>query len=249
MLEYLLLVFMGPLIMGRIFLFIALFLPCAWSSAQEPKLYVFLPSPIRPHAMQTRLTQAFPEWDILVFGRFREFELQIETVPPAGILTLPVVAENFPDFKQPIKGMRGQNSSEGYVLLSVNQPIQAFALPDQTIGAVDLLGRRKMELLLAKMLGQEKIRVRTVTKYEDLLSLLQFQDVDAILVPKEVIGFYTERSRLNLVVNHLPGLNLELPMIALRKDESQLAKERLTSLLTLNADLKKLLGVDLWQRP
>ena len=50
------------------------------------------------------------------------------------------------------------------------------------------MGRRKMESFLSQKLGVERVRVRTVTKLEDLLSLLQFQDVDAIFVPKSIVN-------------------------------------------------------------
>lgn len=235
--------------MRRILLFILLCLPSIWANAQKPRLYVFMPSPMRPHAMQSRLVKAYPNWDITVFGRFKEFERQLENAPPEAILTLPVVVEQFAEFETELVGARAGRAQEPVVLLSVNQAIVPSAPFNNPIGVVDLLGRRKMEALLSQKLGVERVKVRTVTKLEDLLSLLQFQDVDAIFVPKSIVDFYKERSRLRLVVNDLSGASLGLPVVAVHTQRTKATQGDLKSFFELDDKLKNLLGVDLWQRP
>lgn len=235
--------------MRHILLFIFFFLPCTAVLAQPPKLYVFLPSPMRPHAMQARLTKSFPKWDVTVFGRFREFERQLKTATPDAIITLPVVAGEFDTFTTWASGIRSGRTDEPYVLLSVNQAVPRSSLDTTTIGAVDLLGRRKMESFLSQKLHTDNIRVRTVTKLEDLLSLLQFQDVNAVFVPTTFINYYLERSRLNLIVNDLSDTTVGLPVLSVLQNTNQAYPKLLDRLLILDDNLKKLLGVDLWQRP
>lgn len=235
--------------MRRFLLFMLLCMPGVWGDAPKPRLYVFLPSPMRPHAMQSRLIKAYPKWDITVFGRYKEFERQINNAPPDAILTLPVVADQFKTFQIKLKGARSGKADETCVLLSVNQAISPLATLNNPIGVVDLLGRRKMETFLSQKLGVEKVRVRTVTKLEDLLSLLQFQDVDAIFVPKSIVEYYRERSRLNLIVNDLSSASIGLPIVAFKAATVGEAESGIDNLINLDEKLKELLGVDLWQRP
>jgi len=235
--------------MRRLLLIIFLSLPTVMGYAQKPRLYVFLPSPMRPHALQNRLAKAIPEIQITVFGRFREFERQIENATPQAILTLPPVASQFDRFQIGLQGIRSGKGAEPYVLLSVNEPFIPSSDAQAPIGAVDLLGRRNMENFLAYQLSVDKVRVRTVTKLEDLLSLLQFQDVNAIFVPQSIVKYYRERSRLNLIVNDLSNANIGLPVLAFRRSKSGDHAITIKGFRNLDDNLKKLLGVDLWQRP
>ena len=235
--------------MRRFLLILFMSLPAVLGYAQKPRLYVFLPSPIRPHALQTRLAKAMPDIQVTVFGRFREFERQIETAPPEVILTLPPVVNQFDLFEIDLLGVRSGSEDEPYVLLTVDQAYKPASDVQEPIGAVDLLGRRNMEHFLALKLGFDKVRVRTVTKLEDLLSLLQFQDVNAIFVPQSIVSFYQERSRLNLIVNDIFNAKVGLPVLAFHRSKSGDHAIAIKGFRSLDDNLNKLLGVDLWQRP
>ena len=78
---------------------------------------------MRPHAMQSRLVKAYPKWDVIVFGRFKEFERQLKNASPDAVLTLPVVINQFENFQIRLKGARAGKAMEPCVLLSVNQAI------------------------------------------------------------------------------------------------------------------------------
>lgn len=235
--------------MQRLLLIVLVSLPTVMGYAQKPRLYVFLPSPMRPHALQTRLAKAVPNTQVTVFGRFREFERQIKNAPPDAILTLPPVAAQFDQFDIGLRGVRSGKENEPYVMLSVDKAFDPPTSGQEPIGVVDLLGRRDMEQFLALKLGLQKVRVRTVTKLEDLLSLLQFQDVNAIFVPQSIVDFYMERSRLNLIVNNLSDVKIGLPVLAFHHSESGDHAITIKGFRDLDDNLKNLLGVDLWQRP
>ena len=67
------------------------------------------------------------------------------------------------------------------MLISVDQPASLADKP--VIGVVDILGRKKMPNFVSEIVNT-KTKVKRVAKPEDLLSLLQFKMVDAILLPK-----------------------------------------------------------------
>lgn len=243
--------------MKRIFLWCLLIggLPALCLGQQRPKVYAFLPSNVRPHALQTLMAREAPDVDITFFGRFREFEVQVLQNKPDAVLTFPMVVEYMSQseslgFKPLIQGVKDQKAVEAYVLLAVDRQIEVGAIDQTAIGVVSLMGRRQMGHYLADKFKVGKISIKTVTKLEDLLSLLQFEDVDAILVPESRLEYYKQRSKLNLVITRLPDVSYRLPVMFVSpqlKEESQ--KTLREALEKLEPKVSNLLGVDQWQNP
>ncbi len=55
------------------------------------KLYVFYPTVVRPHILQKKLSEACPDFEITVFGRFADFKAKVELDKPHALLTKPDV--------------------------------------------------------------------------------------------------------------------------------------------------------------
>ncbi len=187
--------------------------------------------------------------DISVFGRYREFKSQLMSRPPDAFLSLEPVVHNHQDFKEVLAGTLKGTREEEYVFLSVNNPVNLRNLDQMTFGVIDLIGRGPMSDLLSEKLKIEKPSIKTVTKFEDLLSLLQFQDVDAIFVPESKIEYYERRTRLSLKTTRLPNVAIGLPVLAVNNQNAKSTRVLIDAILSLNQDLNSKLGVDRWVQP
>ncbi len=226
---------------------------------QRPKLYVFLPSEIRPHAMRSALDNACPNLEIIVFPRYREFRDKISKSPPDAILalkpvtdkTLALINEQLSikemGFHEALTGTLNGKSEEPYVFLS-EKAVKLNALEEIIIGAVDLLSRPEMPRFIGSLFDKPKLRVRSVTKLEDLLSLLQFQYATAILVPASKVSYYTSKSKMALGVTELPNVKLGLPVLLVHKMDTKREKILLDSFLNLENNVNLKLGVHEWSR-
>lgn len=234
----------------RIFLFLALQLTVmSVAFSQKPKLYVFLPSNIRPYSMEKTFNAACDQLSIQVFGRSRDLRKSVDSLPPDAILTPSAVATSgvFNDFRKALSGSRGSSTEEDYVLVSVNQGVNLDEIPSLAIGAVDLLGRRQMQGFVSRHLGDRKPRkIEPVTKLEDLLTILQFQDVDAIFVPKYLVeSYYRKRSKMQLVITELPS-KVPLPVLSIKSDDPDKLAKLEACLKNMSSQVNLKLGVDKW---
>ncbi len=225
--------------------------------SQKPKLYVFLPSEMRPHALRSMLEKECPQLEIKVFPRYREFRDGVAAAPPDAILSLePVIDYTLKLRKESlgandasnilIEGVRDDKKDEPYVFLS-DKDLGEKPFHEITIGVVDLLGRREMaELLGEKLKTEEKLHLRTVTKLEDLLWLIQFQYVDAIFVPEAKISYYEIKSQIELIKTPLSGVRVGLPIIATLNSGSEKNDVIVESFKKLSSSSKTKLGVQSW---
>lgn len=178
-----------------------------------------------------------------VFGRFRDFEDALATRKPDAILALqPLLA--MLSMTPTLQGLRGDRDWESYVLMSDESA--ADGGPDaKVIGVVDLLGRTGTQQLVTRLLGKSTVELRRVTKFEDLLPLLQFSAAGAVLVPGEAVGSISERSRLRLRVHTLPEARVGLPALGVwntsRRDLV------IQQVMRLDAATLGMLGLDRWK--
>ena len=143
-----------------------------------------MPTSIPPRKLQGYLSEAAPGVSFTVFGRQKDFVNTLKTQPPDAVIAHRPVIEGIGVQNEPVlQGTLGGKDSQQYVLVSVDQGVDTANLAKLNVGAVDLLGRRKMSKFVAKLLGVPKVKVKRVTKLEDLLPLLQFSMADAVMVP------------------------------------------------------------------
>lgn len=247
------------------FCFSLLVIPLAAQDARKPMVHVFTPSNVRPHAMQELLDRSCGEkLDIQVFGRISEFREQVrnEADPPDAVITLsPVMGlPGLSEFDSVLFGAKKPDNLpdrfERMVLLSVKEPIDLKDIKDPTFGVVNLLGRRLIQQFVADNLkaqgavfDEKALRIRSVSKLEDLLSLLQFQNVVAILVPESKIEYYQSRSRVKLVKTEFESFQISLPILSVRDPDSESAKIIVQQIMQMSEDGKSVLGVDEWLTP
>ena len=214
--------------------------PNAYAS-DEPSVFVFLPNDLRARAFEKLLSSAMPGVNITVFGRLKDFQNNIKKSPPDAVLTLRDVLEEQTGISSVLQGSEGGKTQEPYVLVSVDS--RANIEGDSVIGVVDILGRKKMPAFVNKVVNT-KTKVKRVAKPEDLLSLLQFKMVDAVLIPKASFRSLEAKTELNLVVSDAPGA-VFLPALGFlsTNHEAKLS----SAVKKLGGEVSKLIRVSSWR--
>jgi hypothetical protein len=209
----------------------------------RPTVYVYLHTDTKSALLEKGLQQKLPALEITVFGRFRDFEEAMTTKRPDAVVALGALlaSQNVPIALQ---GLRGENDWEPYVLLSPGAPLDG-SLSGKVIGVVDLLGRNGTQDFVSKLLKTADVKLKRVTKMEDLLPLLQFSAADGVLVPSAAVKSVTERSRLPLRVRELPDARVTLPAVGILnpKNRALMVKQ----IMALDGDTNRILGVEKWR--
>ena len=217
----------------------------AMAQAAKPVVHVFLQLDAKSSIVEKTLQQHLPELGIVVFGRFRDFEEGLTNGRPDAVLSIAPVLEQRGKVSS-LQGHRGGQSTEPYVLASVNQSLEG-SLAGKTIGVVDLLGHDGTQIFLSNLLKTKDIKIKRVAKIEDLLSLLEFSAADGIVLPRSMLGRLLERTRLVIKSKELPGGPVGLPAVAVLNPAARDVVVR--SFQGLDVPTKRLLGVDTWSIP
>ncbi len=206
------------------------------------RLYVFYPTDIRPKKMEKHITQHCPEIRTTVFGKIKDFEDQTQRIPPDAILSYAPVIKKNKQYTSFVQGFKQGQSQEDYVLVSINKMIKISQLSSMKIGVLDILGRNPMKLFVSKTLGIN-VKIARVTKIEDMLNLLTFGLVDAILVSQQRYDQFRVQSELALVATKL-DLKMDLAILAVKSTKSK--ELFLNCFNRLGKQTNTLLGVDQW---
>ena len=217
----------------------------AMAQAAKPVVHVFLQLDAKSSIVEKTLQQHLPELGIVVFGRFRDFEEGLTNGRPDAVLSIAPVLEQRGKVSS-LQGHRGGQSTEPYVLASVNQSLEG-SLAGKTIGVVDLLGHDGTQTFLNNLLKTRDIKIKRVAKIEDLLPLLEFSAADGIVLPSSMLGRLLERTRLVIKSKELPGGPVGLPAVAVLNPAARDVVVR--SFQGLDVPTKRLLGVDTWSIP
>jgi hypothetical protein len=201
-------------------------------------LLVFLHIAVKQRAFQSELQAALPGTAVTAVGRVADFDRALAQGPDA-VLTLPVVLAAR-SLKPRLQGLRRGVGDEKYTLVA------ADSAPDprrvSAVGALDLLGREGTNAFVHGLLGA-KPKVERVTKFEDLLPLLQMQRVEALLLPARLLPDLRASSRMNLAPQELPTA-VGLPAVA---SLTAAGVEIATAVGRLPSTLAAALGVDSWR--
>lgn len=228
--------------MIRRFTFIILGMTLSLSAWAE-SLYVFVPTEVRANIMQQKISDICKDVDVTVFGRAKDFHKEVKSSPPHAILSLLPVIERSGSFSTALKGVRDGTSEEDYVLVSVDKPIDITSIGDKKIGVVDLLGRKPMGQFISQLF-QTEVKLKRVTKVEDLLPLLTFGAVDGIFISEALYNQLKSKSNLNLVSTRL---NIKVGLVSAALLDAK-AKDKISKCIQgFDSDLNETLGVEQWR--
>jgi hypothetical protein len=211
--------------------------------ADSVSLYAFYPSEVRPRSLEEQLARHCPDIRITAFAKVKEFTRSLNRNPPDAILSLPPVIERSGGYSSVIQGSRQNATDQAYYLVSRPPPLAQSDVPSVELGVVDLLGRRAMEEFVEDTLETE-VRIKRVTKLEDVLPLLTFRYVKAVFVSDQDFQILNRRSQQPLVATPV-DIRLGLLTVAMRDAKhSQIIRQ---CFQRLDSDTNALLGVDEWR--
>lgn len=214
-------------------------------SAQAPaRLFVYIHTDVKSAALEKSLRARLPTFAVTVFGRFKDFEDAFLASRPDAVLASGPLLQLL-KLPPALQGQRSGKDFENYVLLSTaGTPPLVPPLGQRTLGVVDLLGRTGTQQFVTNLLKAPDIKLKRVTKQEDLLSLLQFGAADAVLLPASSVKTFTERSRLRLQSRELTDARVSLTGVAVVN--ANLRALIVKQLQSLDGDTNRAIGVEGW---
>jgi hypothetical protein len=201
------------------------------------RLLVYLHVAIKQRALQSDMESALPGVEVIAVGRVADFERLLKDRVDA-VLALPVVLSAY-KLSPGLHGQRAGSSEERYVLVGVGSAPVASRIT--SVGALDLLGREGTNAFVKNLIGASP-KVERVTKFEDLLPLLQMQRADCVLLPARLVPDLARASKLALMVQDIQK-GVGLPAAA---SVGQNGPELLRAISRMRANVAKLVGVDQW---
>jgi hypothetical protein len=209
------------------------------ADAAQLSLYMFLHTQLEGRALGQHFETALPGVSVWVLSRSADFVRIRERNPDAVVALSPVLTAH--GFTPILQGQRAGQASEPYVVLSVG-PVQPNRV--ESVGAVDILGRRKMPDFVASLLGGNEPAVTPVVKLVDLLALLQLGKVEAVVLPAREAGPLMSRTRLRLTETRLDGAAVGLPAFcAVTGAGTQIGR----MLASVPSKILREIGVDSWR--
>lgn len=190
------------LVWAALALLIPLFSAREVPAEDRPRLVVYLHTAIRARALESALQQELPAVDVLVVSRHRDFARELAQRPDAALALQPVLRDQ--GWNSELFGTRSGDDSEPYVLLSIGAGVDAARSAQLVLGAVDLMGRERTSAFVAGLLDSAVIpSIKFVIKTEDLLPLLQFRSVDAVVLSDIEANRIKRISKLDLRITPL----------------------------------------------
>jgi hypothetical protein len=213
------------------------------ASDDRPRLIVYLHTSIRARALESALEAEMPGIDVVVVGRYRDFERELADAPDAAMAVQPVLEAR--QLTRALLGLRAGEDTEPYVLMSSGAAVDLASLSGLTIGAVDLLSRQRTAEFVARLLNlQQSPQLAYVIKTDDLLSLLQFESAKAVLLSEAEATRLRGMSKLDLRVTPLPT---RVGLVAVTFLSERGRNVVRPSILALSLETRRKLGVDAWR--
>ena len=214
--------------------------------AQQPSMYVYLNLAKKPRVLQRYIRKDLKNIDIIVFGRVADFNRQLSRNPPDAILTLrPILQDN--GYTIDFQGYQSNQDSQHYLIVSEDGNIVTEGLQEKKIGIVDLFGKSTTSTFLTSLFGIGKPkRLNRVSKSEDLLRLLQYGMVDAVVLPEDVLNTFLAWTNLDLKTEKIQGAMVGLAAISLLS--KQLDQDFEAILNSQPQSLYSTLNIDEWRR-
>jgi hypothetical protein len=209
----------------------------------RPRLVVYLHTTIRARALESTLQRELPAVDVMVVSRHRDFTRELASRPDAALALEPVLRAQ--GWTSELSGMRAGKDTEPYVLMSIGTSVDAQHPAGLVLGAVDLLGRERTAAFVSKLLGSSApLSIKYVIKIEDLLPLLQFRSVNAVVLSEYEANHIKRISKLDLRTTPL-ATPVGLAAVVFNTPRGRLIIK--PAVQALATDTLSKLGVDAWR--
>lgn len=214
-----------------------------WAEGRA-RVLTFVPSDEKSRNLEKRLAGALDGLEVTVFGKAKDLERSVQQMNPAAVIAPEPTLRDL-GLTPTLSGKRAGSTTEPYVLMTVDRPVDPRSMASATVGVLGLMGHASMEVHCGQLLGTGTQKIKTVTKYADLLPLLQFKVAQGVLLPQRFTSVLTERSALKLVQNELQNGRVGLAAVAIQSPSARDAV--ISALRGMSGDGKSALGVEGWQ--
>lgn len=201
-------------------------------------MLVFVPGDVPSSSLQRLLSGAMPAIDVVVVERFRDFERGLSATPDA-VLTLPVVLEAV-GLSGTLSGKTSAGSDDSCALVAVGREVIPSEV--ESVGAVAILGRQGMKELVSRLVGGSP-RVERVSSFGSLLTLLQLERVEAVLLPERLVDSLRAPSKLDLRVSRIKE-GVGLPVLAVSRNAGVAVVQ---SIKALGPVVSRWMGAQTWE--
>lgn len=212
-------------------------------AAGRARVLMFIPSDEKSRTIEKRLAGAMDSLEVTVFGRAKDLERSIAQLQPEAVVAPEPTLRDL-GLNADLSGKRAGSTTEPYVLITVGDPASPRSMAGETVGVLGIMGHSSMEKHCGSLLGTRDQKIKTVTKYADLLPLLQFKVAKGVILPQRFAHTLTARSALKLVENEIPGGRVGLTAVAIRSAEAR--NIVISALRGLDDAGKSALGVEGW---
>jgi hypothetical protein len=209
----------------------------------QPRVVVFLPGR-NGAAVEASLKSNMAGVDVEVLARSSDLKDALGKGADAVIASSAVLRDH--GLTPAMRGV-GAAAEAKFVAVSFNGEVQRTRLPSMTLGVVDDRGRKQTTQFVSNLIGAPKPKLRRVGKLEDLLPLLQFKMVDAVLIREADVTGFERRTEQKLFISAPLGTATESVAVAFIAGGRRQVIER--AVLGLGAEAKENLGVGRWAGP
>lgn len=202
-----------------------------------PRVLVYAPGKSAA-ALERSLRPGLPGIELRVLVRAGELKAALATTPADAVLASPAALAQS-GLSAAITGV----SAGRWVAASLDPSLTRERLGSVTIGVVDELGKKGMSARVADILGTAAAPpLRRVAKLEDLLSTLQLELAQAVIVRDSELAALSARTQRKLSVIELRAA--EAMAVGFVEGGRRAAVER--AILALDAGARAELGVERW---
>jgi len=214
-----------------------------WANGRA-RAFVFVPSDEKSMNIEKTLAGATDSIEFTVFGRAKDLEQSVRQSNPEIVIAPEPTLRDL-NLSPTLLGRRAGSTTEPYVLITVDQPAAPKSMQPHTVGVLGIMDHSSMKRHCGELLGTGEQKVKTVTKYADLLPLLQFKAAQGVVLPKRFSGTLTSRSALKLISNDIPDGRVGLTSVAIQNQQVKVSA--IDQLRRLNGAAMAALGVEDWQ--
>lgn len=205
-----------------------------------PRVLVFLPGK-QKGSVESELSAKMAGVDVKVATRASELKELTRTGPVDAILATPSVLRQY-GLKPQLNGVAAKETR--YIAASFKPGLSKDSLASGTIAAVDELGKKETTELVTRLLGTtKKVKLRRVTKLEDLISSLQVKLADAILVRDTDLAEIKSKTQQQL---HVLELSEKVDALAVGFVDGSRRAVVERAVRALDAEMRADLGVVRW---
>jgi hypothetical protein len=203
-------------------------------AGSPPRVLVFLPG-------KSKAALNMPGCDVRVLTRTSELKESVKSGPVDALLASPSVLQQY-GLRAQLSGVASKETR--FVAASFRAGQNKESLASGTIAAVDELGKKETSEMVARLFGTtRKLKLRRVTKLEDLVSTLQLNLADSIVVRDADLGELRKKTQQEL---HLIELAEKADPLAVGFVEGGRRSTVERALLALDASTLAELGVSRW---